>query len=70
MAAPAEVWRVLEGRYRLIGARGVVSMIRAGIDIACWDALAIAAGQPLCIAARRTIAPDNELPVWYRYYLQ
>jgi mandelate racemase len=46
-AAPAEVRRVLEARFRLLGARGVVSMIMAGIDIACWDALAIAAGMPL-----------------------
>lgn len=46
-AAPVEVRRVLEARFRLLGTRGVVSMIMAGIDIACWDALAIAAGLPL-----------------------
>ena len=46
-AAPAEVRRLLEGRFRLIGARGIVSMIMAGVDVACWDALAIAAGLPL-----------------------
>ncbi len=46
-AAPAEVRRLLEGRFRLIGVRGVVSMIMAGVDVACWDALAIAAGLPL-----------------------
>ena len=34
-------------RYRLLGARGVVGMALAGIDIAVWDALAQAAGEPL-----------------------
>jgi mandelate racemase len=31
----------------LIGATGVISQALAGIDIACWDALAVAAGVPL-----------------------
>ncbi len=44
---PADVRRLLEGQFRLIGARGIVSMIMAGVDIACWDALAIAADLPL-----------------------
>jgi mandelate racemase len=46
-AAPAELRRLLEGRFRLIGARGLVAMVMAGIDIACWDVLAKAAGMPL-----------------------
>ncbi|ABE47045.1 enolase C-terminal domain-like protein [Polaromonas sp. JS666] len=46
-AAPAAVRRALEARFRLLGARGIVSMLMAGIDIACWDALAICAGLPL-----------------------
>ncbi len=46
-AAPAKVRRALSDRYRLIGARGLTSMVAAGIDMACWDALAIAAGLPL-----------------------
>jgi L-alanine-DL-glutamate epimerase-like enolase superfamily enzyme len=33
--------------FGLLGARGIASMVMAGIDVACWDALAIAAGLPL-----------------------
>jgi mandelate racemase len=46
-AAPADVRRELDARFRLLGARGIASMVMAGIDVACWDALAIAAGLPL-----------------------
>jgi mandelate racemase len=45
--APVEIGARLARHFRLIGARGVVAMALAGIDIACWDALAIAAGMPL-----------------------
>jgi mandelate racemase len=34
-------------RYQLVGTRGLVSMALAGIDIACWDALAKAVNLPL-----------------------
>jgi mandelate racemase len=34
-------------QFRLIGAQGVIWMAMAGLDVACWDALAQAAGQPL-----------------------
>jgi mandelate racemase len=34
-------------RYQLLGTRGLVSMALAGVDIACWDALAKAANLPL-----------------------
>lgn len=56
-AAPAEVRRLLETRFRLIGARGIVSMIMAGIDIACWDALAVAAGLPLATLLGAPLRP-------------
>ncbi len=56
-AAPADVRRTLEGRFRLVGARGIVSMIMAGIDIACWDALAIAAGLPLATLLGAPLRP-------------
>jgi mandelate racemase len=46
-ASPAAVRRALEGRFKLLGARGLVSAVLAGVDVACWDALAIAAGLPL-----------------------
>ena len=44
---PAALWEKLAGRYALIGVQGIVRMAMAGFDVACWDALAIAAGQPL-----------------------
>ncbi len=56
-AAPAEVRRLLEARFRLVGARGIVSMIMAGIDIACWDALAVAAGLPLATLLGAPLRP-------------
>ena len=46
-AAPLEIAAKLERHFRLIGVRGVVNMALAGLDIACWDALAVAAGVPL-----------------------
>ena len=45
--APAELWAKLSRRFALIGVQGIVRMAMAGFDIACWDALAVAAGQPL-----------------------
>ena len=37
----------LTERFALIGVQGIVRMAMAGFDIACWDALAVAAGVPL-----------------------
>jgi mandelate racemase len=31
----------------LLGAQGIVRMALAGFDVACWDALSLAAGLPL-----------------------
>jgi mandelate racemase len=45
--APAELWAKLARRFTLIGVQGVVRMAMAGFDVACWDALAKAAGKPL-----------------------
>src|SRR5258708_12026745 len=45
--APAELWRKLSERFALIGVQGTVRMAMAGVDVAAWDALAIAAGLPL-----------------------
>jgi hypothetical protein len=68
-AAPAEVRRLLEGGFRLIGARGLVSMVMAGIDIACWDVLAKAATLPLATMLGAALRPipaynSNGLRVW------
>ena len=44
---PPSIAAKLQRRLRLIGAQGVIWMALAGLDVACWDALAQAAGQPL-----------------------
>ena len=48
--APLEVNRILHSRFRLLGAKGIVGMALAGIDMAAWDALARVQGQPLARA--------------------
>jgi mandelate racemase len=45
--APLEIAAKLVRRYRLIGVQGIVRMALAGLDVACWDALSVAAGLPL-----------------------
>ena len=45
--APVDLWAKLSRRFALIGTQGIVRMAMSGLDVACWDALAIAAGQPL-----------------------
>ena len=45
--APMESWPILARRFTLIGVQGVARMALAGFDVACWDALARAAGEPL-----------------------
>lgn len=44
---PAALGTKLLRQFRLIGAQGVIWMAMAGLDMACWDALAQAAGVPL-----------------------
>src|SRR5215831_12029383 len=45
--APFDLWRKLATRFALIGVQGIVRMAMAALDVAAWDALAIAAGLPL-----------------------
>ena len=45
--APIDFSSRLLQRYRLLGAQGIVRMALAGFDVACWDALSLAAGMPL-----------------------
>jgi mandelate racemase len=57
VAAPAAVRRALQARFKLLGARGLVSAVLAGVDVACWDGLAIAAGLPLARMLGATMRP-------------
>ena len=58
---PPALWAKLAGRFALIGVQGIVRMAMAGFDIACWDALAIAAGLPL---ARMLGAEPKPIPAY------
>jgi mandelate racemase len=46
-AVPLEIERLLQQRFKLLGPQGLTGIAMAGVDMACWDALARAAGQPL-----------------------
>jgi mandelate racemase len=55
--SPATVRQTLEARFKLVGVRGLVSTVLAGVDVACWDALAIAAGLPLARLLGASVRP-------------
>ena len=48
-ADPAALSDKLARHFKLIGVQGIVRMAVAMFDVACWDALARAAGKPLAI---------------------
>jgi len=54
---PVGLWAKLAQRFTLIGVQGIVRMAMAGFDVACWDALAIAAGVPLATFLNATPRP-------------
>jgi mandelate racemase len=45
--APLAIAGKLSRHFRLVGVQGVIAMALSGVDVACWDALAIAADMPL-----------------------
>jgi len=55
--APLQIAAKLERHFRLIGVAGIISMALAGLDVACWDALAAAAGIPLVKFLGGTLKP-------------
>lgn len=59
--APAALWPKLRRRFTLIGVEGIVRMALSGFDVAAWDALAIAAAQPL---ARFLGAAPRPIPAY------
>jgi mandelate racemase len=44
---PPDLWSRLAQRFALMGVQGIVRMAMSGLDMAAWDAVAIAAGVPL-----------------------
>jgi mandelate racemase len=55
--APAEIGTKLARHFTLIGMQGIVRMVVAGFDVACWDALAVAAGKPLAVFLGGALKP-------------
>ncbi len=55
--APLRIWARLARRFTLIGVQGIVRMAMSALDVACWDALAIAAGKPLASLLGGTVRP-------------
>ena len=51
--APLAIAALLERRFALVGVTGIVRMALSVLDMALWDALAVAAGLPLATPARR-----------------
>ena len=47
--APAAIEQKLQARTKLLGRQGLVGIALAGIDMACWDAVAVAARKPLAV---------------------
>jgi mandelate racemase len=58
---PEALWAALAERFALIGVQGIVRMAMAGFDVACWDALAVAADVPL---ARLLGAEPQPIPAY------
>jgi mandelate racemase len=56
-AAPQQVMRHFERRFRLIGRQGLLGMAVSGIDMALWDALGRAAGLPVARLLGGTVRP-------------
>ena len=56
---PAQLSGKLRRHFRLIAVTGVVALALAALDVACWDALAIAEGKPLAefLGGKRKAVP-------------
>ena len=59
--APLAIAAKLQRRFALIGVTGVVRMALSALDMALWDALAVAAGAAARLPARRHAAADARL---------
>jgi mandelate racemase len=55
--APVDVAARARASLTLLGHAGLATMAAAGVDMACWDALAKAAGVPLAVLLGGTVGP-------------
>lgn len=55
--APVHTWQKTRASLSLLGHQGVSTMAVAGLDMACWDILAKAAGAPLVTLLGGTVGP-------------
>ena len=55
--APRDLHHAVKKHFRLVGAGGLVNTALAGFDMACWDAVARAAGQPLAQLLGASVRP-------------
>lgn len=58
---PARIEQILRTNFRLLGLPGTIGMALSGIDVACWDAVALAANLPL---ARLLGAERDQIPAY------
>lgn len=59
--APATLWAELHNGFRILGTEGLVQIALSCLDMAMWDALGRAAGQPLC---RLLGAEPRPIPIY------
>lgn len=59
--APRTLWAELHNGFRILGTEGLVQIALSCLDMAMWDALGRAAGQPLC---RLLGAEKRQVPIY------
>lgn len=65
-AMPADITRMFERKFRLLGRQGLVCIALSVLDMALWDALGQAAGAPVCTLLGAAARP---LPAYDSYGL-
>ena len=67
--APAELHEITRKSLHFVGYQGLAMIAVSGVDMAAWDALAKAAGLPLCVLLGGTVGPVkayNSNGLWLR----
>src|SRR3989454_10751575 len=55
--SPAELYALARKSLHFVGYEGVSMIAVSGLDMAAWDALAKAAGMPLCVLLGGSVGP-------------